>query len=87
MIYIFSDIWSWVEVVQRKGEGQAEQPGPLRQGYIWQTVQRSSQLQAHHPSCGFWEAEDQGLAGKGCPPGAARQRWWSDALTINMIDS
>ena len=35
---------SRVEVVQRKGEGQAQQPGPLRQGHLRKAVQGSAQL-------------------------------------------
>lgn len=38
-------------MVQGKGQGQAQQPGTLRQGDLREVVQRGPQLQAHHPSC------------------------------------
>ncbi len=58
-------------MVQGKGEGQAQQPGALRQGYLRQAVQRSSQLQAHHPRCCVREAEDSRLSGQERPAGTA----------------
>lgn len=62
-------------MVQGKGEGQAQQLGPLRQGNLRQVVQRSSQLQAHHPRRCVGKAEDPWLSGQERPPGAARQRY------------
>merc|ERR1719188_868715 len=59
------------EVVQGQDEGQAEQPGSLRQGHLRQAHEGGALLQADHPLDRLGEDEGPGLLGEEGAPRVA----------------
>lgn len=65
----------FAEVVKRKSQGQAQQPGFVWQADVWEADKGGALLQADHSLSCEWKAQGQGIS---CEKGARRaltKRW------------
>lgn len=66
-------VMCFVEVVERKGARQAQQPGVVRQGHVRQVVQGGAAVQADHAVGRVRASEGARLAGEEGAAGAAAE--------------
>lgn len=65
----------FAEVVKRKSQGQAEQPGFVWQADVWEADKGGALLQADHSLSCEWKAQGQGISCKKGARWALTKRW------------